>query len=69
MICEHHVKDYTRELSILYAISRVATQSLQLDDILNSSLDKVLEVLEIEAGAILLLDPDGQSRTIRSHRG
>jgi len=66
---ETAVQKRTRELSALYAIDRAAAQSLELDEILNDALDKVLEVLEIEAGAILLLEPDSQILTVRAHRG
>jgi putative nucleotidyltransferase with HDIG domain len=66
---EGAVQKRTRELSALYAIDRAAAQSLELDEILNDALDKVLEVLEVEAGAILLLEPDSQMLTVRAHRG
>jgi GAF domain-containing protein/HAMP domain-containing protein len=66
---ETAVKKRTRELSTLYAIDRAAAQSLELDEILNDALDKVLEVLEVEAGGIYLLEPDGVTMTLRVHRG
>ena len=58
-----------RELSILYAIGQVASQSLELGDVLNASLDSVLEILGVDAGTILLLEPDGQTMTMSVHRG
>ncbi len=66
---EAAVQKRTRELSILYAIDRAAAQSLDLDKILNDSLDKVLEVLEIEAGGIYLLESDEETLTLCAHRG
>ncbi len=66
---EAAVQKRTRELSTLYTIDRAAAESLDLDVILAESLDKVLEVLEVEAGAILLLEPDGQTLATRAHRG
>ena len=58
-----------RELSTLYTIDRAAAQSLDLAEILNDSVDKVLETLEVEAGGIFLLEPDGETMTLRVHRG
>jgi PAS domain S-box-containing protein len=66
---EAAVQIRTRQLSVLYAIDRVATQSLDLDEILNDALGRVLEVLEVEAGGIYLLEPDGERMTLRVHRG
>ncbi|MFQ6059551.1 MAG: GAF domain-containing protein, partial [Anaerolineae bacterium] len=66
---EAAVQQRTRELAALYAIDRAAAQSLDLDEILNDSLDKTLEVLGVEAGGILLMEPDGETMTLRVHRG
>ena len=66
---ERKVAERTRELSILYAIDCAAAQSLELDEILNDALEKTLEVLEIEAGDILLMEPEGETMTLQVHRG
>ncbi|MBI3913294.1 MAG: GAF domain-containing protein [Chloroflexi bacterium] len=58
-----------RELSALYTISRAAAQSLDLEQILNNAIEATLEALESEMGGILLLEPDGQTMTLRVHRG
>ncbi len=42
-------------LYTISAIGRAIAQSLELDDVLNSSLETVLKVLEIDAGTVLLL--------------
>ncbi len=47
---------HIRELSALNAIAATVSQSLDLDEILNNTLDKVLEVMGIEAGSIYILD-------------
>ncbi len=59
----------TRRLSTLYAIDRVAAHSLNLDEILSRSLAAVMQTLEIESAGILLLEPDGETLTVRAHRG
>ncbi|MBI4316152.1 MAG: GAF domain-containing protein, partial [Chloroflexi bacterium] len=66
---EAAVQRRTRQLATLYAIDRAAAQSLELDKILNDALDKVLEVLEVEAGGIFLLEADGETMTLRVSRG
>jgi signal transduction histidine kinase len=53
---ERRVADRTRELETLNAVAGVVSRSLDLDEILHDALDKTLQVLEIEAGGIFLLD-------------
>ncbi len=56
-------------LSTLYNIDRSVAQSLDLNEILNNALSMTLKTLEIEGGAITLIDPDGKTMTIRTHKG
>jgi len=58
-----------RELSVLYTISRAAAQSLNLEERLHDAMDATLEALAIEKGGIYLLEPDGETMTLRAHRG
>ena len=58
-----------RELSALYAIDRASTRSLDLRERLTDSLDKVIEVLEVDSGGFFLLEPDGEAMTLSVHRG
>ncbi|MFH2103032.1 MAG: GAF domain-containing protein [Chloroflexota bacterium] len=58
----------TLELSALYSIGRSALQSLDLGEILDTSLDKLLEAMEIEAGAVYLVDEDATFR-LHIHKG
>ncbi|MBI4674994.1 MAG: GAF domain-containing protein [Chloroflexi bacterium] len=66
---EEKLQRRTHQLSVLYAIDHAAAHSLELDAILNDALDNVLEVLGVEAGDILLLEPDGETLALRLHRG
>jgi nitrate/nitrite-specific signal transduction histidine kinase len=50
------VVDQTRELSVLYQVSAVASQALSLDRLLNESLTRVVMALRAEGGLIYLLD-------------
>jgi GAF domain-containing protein/HAMP domain-containing protein len=71
---ERRVADRTQELAALNAIAEVASSSLDLDQVLDDTLDKTLEVMDVEAGGIYLLqgeDAQGEERllTIRSSKG
>ncbi len=53
---ERRVADRTRELETLNAVAGVVSRSLDLDEILYDALDKTLQVLDVEAGGIYLLE-------------
>ncbi|MBE0428686.1 MAG: diguanylate cyclase [Thermoleophilia bacterium] len=53
---EQKVKERTRDLEAINEIATTVSRSLQLDVILRDSLAKVLEVLELDAGAVFLTD-------------
>jgi signal transduction histidine kinase len=63
------LRRHNRELSILYAVSQAITESLELEKRLISAIDVTLEALEIEIGSIYLLEPDGETLTLRVVRG
>ncbi|MBI5750108.1 MAG: PAS domain S-box protein [Nitrospinae bacterium] len=58
-----------RRLSTLYNIDRSISHSLDLNEILKDGLSMTLKTLEIEGGAVTLIDPDGKTMTIRIHKG
>ena len=58
-----------RYLSALNAVASVVSQSLDLDTVLSSALDKTLEIMKGEIGGILLLDEERQMLCYRVHRG
>jgi signal transduction histidine kinase len=53
---EQQVFARTRELSALYDVTAAASASLELETVLERSLDRVLRVMECQVGAIHLLD-------------
>jgi PAS domain S-box-containing protein len=57
---EQKVADRTKELATLNAIAEVVSRSLDLDEILSDALDETLALLDVEAGAILLIEPKGK---------
>jgi signal transduction histidine kinase/HAMP domain-containing protein len=66
---ERMVADRTKELATLSAIAAVVSRSLDLEEILSDALDKALQVMEVETGAIYLLDDDAGVLTVAAHRG
>ena len=57
------------ELAGQNAIAATLSQSLDLETILNAALDRVLEILAMDAGGIYLLDPDGETMTLQAYQG
>lgn len=66
---EEQVANRTMELEALNAIASVVGKTLELQKTLENALDKILEVLEIEAGGIYLFDEASKMLTIKVHRG
>ncbi|MGB9627646.1 MAG: GAF domain-containing protein [Thermodesulfobacteriota bacterium] len=58
-----------QELSILNAISQTVNQSIDLDEILNKSLDKMMEMIDVKSVGIYLLDEKRQELIYVAHRG
>ncbi|MEE8173947.1 MAG: PAS domain-containing protein, partial [Dehalococcoidia bacterium] len=66
---EQQIIAANQELLALNAIASTVAQSLDLDTILNSAFDKVLELMKASTGGILLLDEESQTLCYRIHRG
>ena len=66
---EEKIQRRNRELSVLYAIQRSASRSLNLEEILNDAVEVTLNTMGIEAGGIFLLEPDGEMLTFQAYRG
>ena len=58
-----------QELSILNAISQTVNQSIDLDEILNRSVDKMMEMIDVHQASIYLLDEKKSELTLVVHRG
>jgi len=58
-----------KKISALNAIAATVSQSLNLEEILDSTLEKVLEVMRIETGAIALVDEQTEGLSVAVHRG
>ncbi|HXG53655.1 MAG TPA: ATP-binding protein [candidate division Zixibacteria bacterium] len=58
-----------RDLAALLAVTEVATQSLEIEKILNDTLDKSLEILGFDLGFIRILDEEKTGMVVRAARG
>jgi hypothetical protein len=56
-------------LRMINAVTAIVTGSLELEQILNSALDKVLEVTNVQAGSIYLLDVGAQALILATCQG
>ncbi len=66
---EEELRRRNEELMTLNAITATIGRSLDLDHILNATLDKVLEAIDIDAGWIQLLDEEAGVLSLVVHRG
>ena len=66
---EAKIAQRNTELAAQNAIAATISRSLELDTILNTAMDTVLAVLEMDAGCLYLLDPDGQKLIPQTRRG
>ena len=63
------VSERTQELTALYTITAVVSSSLDLDKTLSAALDKTLDLMTCNAGAIHLLGMNGNGLQLTHHQG
>lgn len=66
---EQKVVDRTRELATLNAIAVEASHSLDLEEVLEYALDKVLELMNLEKGQAFRLERETGTLVLMAHRG
>lgn len=66
---EKKVADRTREMAILNSIISVASQSLNILEILEDALDKTVEQMGFDAGSAFRFEPNPMSPQLMAHRG
>jgi signal transduction histidine kinase len=66
---EQQVSSRTRDLSILYQVTAVASAHSDLESISNKSLEKILEVVDGNSGTIHLLNQEKNCFSLISHLG
>ncbi len=65
---EKSCRDAISRLKAVNSVTTALTQSFNLEQTLEDILDKVLEVLDVEAGAVYLLDEEEQGLTLVARR-
>ena len=68
-VLEEEISRLKREFAILHTISQTVNQSVDQDEILNKSLDKMTEMIEVWSAGIFLLDETGNDLSCVTHRG
>ncbi len=63
------LRENQKNLAALNSISQITTQSLELSNILNNALDRVLEVMALDVGWIYLLDQRDKTLELAATRG
>jgi len=66
---EAQIVEYTRQLEALFDIGITANGTLDVDDLLDRVLKKVLQVSNFEAGGIYLFDRQSNELVLKSHFG
>jgi signal transduction histidine kinase len=66
---ESQVVSRTEELAALNTVAAVISRSLDLQQILDNALDKTLEIMEVEAGEIYLLEEETDVLIVVAHKG
>ena len=66
---EQRVAERTKELATLNTVAQTVSRSLELEAMLTATLDKALEALEFESGAIYLKDLKTSELFMACHRG
>jgi diguanylate cyclase (GGDEF)-like protein len=60
---------YTKQLETLFNIGATVSQTLNLEELLDAVLDKLMETMNVEASGIFLLDAKTKNLILRAHRG
>lgn len=66
---EDEIAQRNKELATLWSISRVLSHSLKAEDIFNSVLERVIDMLSMDGGGIFFLDDAGRELICRYQKG
>jgi len=58
-----------RELSAFYSVAALLSETMTLEELLERTLDHVLEITNMDAGEVSLFDPEWKRLVVRAHRG
>lgn len=60
---------HDKTLEALYSMDRVVSQTLDIEEILQSALARAMECIDADSGSIHLLDRTGENLILETHRG
>ena len=60
---------HDKTLEALYSIDRVVSQTLDIEEILQSALARAMECIDADSGSIHLLDETGENLILKTHSG
>ena len=66
---EHNIAQREHELSILYQVMSIASETSDLDLLMNRSLELVLNSVNCPMGVLHLVDPDDHQLKLAAHKG
>ncbi len=66
---EQALRRRNQELAALVEINRVVTSSLDLDEVLDATMEGIREIMQVEAGSLVLLDEETGELTYRKTLG
>ena len=66
---ETQIREYTSQLEALFNIGLTASRTLDIEELLDNVLDKVLHVTGFSAGGIFLFDQHTKKVVLKAHRG
>ena len=66
---EEEILSHTKRLEALHAIAQTVSQTLDLDELLDTALAKVLEVTDLDAGVIYFIDTQARELVLKAHSG
>ena len=66
---QEQIADRSRALIALNSVAEVVNRSMDLDEILRSALDRILQVMEIDAGGVYVIDEGKQHLELVAYKG
>ncbi|MBE0480025.1 MAG: diguanylate cyclase [Dehalococcoidia bacterium] len=66
---EAEILEYTKQIETLFNIGTTVSQTLNMTELLDTVLGKVLSVTDTDAGGIYLLESDTNELTLRAYKG
>jgi len=63
------IRENERRLSVLHSVSSAVNQSLESQEVLDTAVDKIKEVMNIDAVLLFLLDEEAGRLELKVHRG